>query len=409
MEVLYPRCAGLDVHKDTVVAAVRCVSVPTHHEVRTFATTTRGILELSEWLTASACTHVALEATGVYWKPLWHLLEADFEMVLANAQHVRNVPGRKTDVSDAAWLADLLAHGLIRGSFVPPARIQELRDLTRTRKQLVRETSQHVLRIQKVLEDANIKLASVLSSIVGQSGRAMLDAMIEGEADPERLAALAVGTAKKKHADLVEALRGRITAHHRSMIKLHLGIFDALQDAITEVDATLGKALAPIQANADLLTTMPGVSDVVAQVVLAEIGTDMSRFPSPGHLVSWAGLCPRNDESAGKRRSTRVRKGAPWLKTTLVTAAWAAIRKKNTYLRAQYHRIKTRRGGKKAILAVAASMLTACFFMLRDGVEYRELGADYLDKRDTTRTVTRLVRRLRDLGVDVKIADHQAS
>jgi transposase len=409
MEVLYPRCAGLDVHKDTVVAAVRCVSAPTHHEVRTFSTTTSGILELSEWLASYGCTHVALEATGVYWKPIWHLLEGDFEMVLANAQHVRNVPGRKTDVNDAAWLADLLAHGLIRGSFVPPARIQELRDLTRTRKQLVRETSQHVLRIQKVLEDANIKLASVLSSIVGQSGRAMLDAIIEGVVDPERLATLAVGTAKKKRAELVEALRGRVTAHHRSMIKLHLGLFDALQAAIAEVDATLGKALAPIQANARLLTTMPGVSDVVAQVVLAEIGTDMARFPSPGHLVSWAGLCPRSDESAGKRRSTRVRKGAPWLKTTLVTAAWAAVRKKNTYLRAQYHRIKTRRGGKKAILAVAASMLTACFFMLRDGVQYRELGADYLDKRDATRTVNRLVRRLRDLGVSVEVAGHPAS
>lgn len=409
MEVLYPRCAGLDVHKDTVVAAVRCVSVPIHHEVKTFATTTRGIIELAEWLTSHSCTHVALEATGVYWKPVWHLLEEDFEMVLANAQHVRNVPGRKTDVNDAAWLADLLAHGLIRGSFVPPARIQELRDLTRTRKQLVRETSQHVLRIQKVLEDANVKLASVLSSIVGQSGRAMLDAIVEGEVDPERLATLAVGTARKKQAELVEALRGRVTAHHRSMIKLHLGLFDALQAAIAEVDTTLGKTLAPIQKNARLLTTMPGVSDVVAQVVLAEIGTDMNRFPSPGHLVSWAGLCPRNDESAGKRRSTKLRKGAPWLKTTLVTAAWAAIRKKDTYLRAQYHRIKTRRGGKKAILAVAASMLTACFFMLRDGVEYRELGADYLDKRDASLTVNRLVRRLRDLGVSVEIATVGAS
>jgi transposase len=409
MEVLYPRCAGLDVHKETVVAAIRCVTAPMHHEVRTFATTTGQLMELSEWLSSHGCTHVAMEATGIYWKPIWHLLEGDFEMILANAQHIRNVPGRKTDVSDAAWIADLLAHGLIRGSFVPPARIQELRDLTRTRKQLVRETSQHVLRIQKVLEDANIKLASVLSSIVGQSGRAMLDAIVAGESDPERLATLAVGTAKKKTPELVEALRGRVSPHHRGLIKLHLGLFDALQIAIAEVDATLGKALAPIRENARLLTTMPGVSDVVAQVVLAEIGTDMGRFPSPAHLVSWAGLCPRNDESAGKRRSARVRKGAPWLKTTLVTAAWAAVRKKSTYLRAQYHRIKARRGGKRAILAVAASMLTACYFMLRDGLEYRELGADYLDKRDATRTVNRLVRRLRDLGVNVELTGHPAS
>jgi transposase len=401
MEVLYPRCAGLDVHKDSVMACVRCVSRPAHQEVRQFATTTAGLLALGDWLASHGCTHVAMEATGVYWKPVWHLLEGHFELVLANAQHVRNVPGRKTDVHDAMWLADLLAHGLIRSSFVPPAPIQALRDLTRTRKQLVREISQHSLRIQKTLEDANIKVASVLSNILGGSGRAMLAALIAGEADPERLADLAQGTARKKRPELIEALRGRVTAHHQAMLRLHLGVIAALEAALAEVDAALGKALAPIQARADLLTTMPGVSDIVAQVVLAEIGVDMTRFPTAAHLVSWAGLCPRNDESAGKRRSTRVRKSGQWLKTTLVTSAWAAVRVKESYLRAQFLRIKARRGPKKAILAVAASMLTAAYYMLRDGLEYRDLGPHYLDRRDRTKTINRLLRRLHDLGYAV--------
>jgi transposase len=344
-----------------------------------------------------------MEATGVYWKPVWHVLEGDFELVLANAQHVRNVPGRKTDVNDAMWIADLLAHGLIRSSFVPPARIQELRDLTRTRKQLVREICQHSLRIQKVLEDANIKVASVLSDVLGRSGRAMLAAIIVGENNPERLADLAQGTARKKKAELVEALRGRVTDHHREMLTLHLGLIAALESALRQVDAAVGKALAPIQARAQLLTTMPGVSDIVAQVVVAEVGVDMTRFPSAAHLVSWAGICPRNDESAGKRRSTRVRKSGTWLKTTLVTAAWAAVRVKDSYLRVQFLRIKSRRGPKKAILAVAASMLTAAYYMLRDGVEYRDLGPSHFDRHDRKKTVERLVRRLRELGCAVEM------
>lgn len=403
MEVLYPRCAGLDVHKDTVVACVRCVSEPQRREVRTFRTTTSELFELGDWLESHGCTHVAMEATGVCWKPVWHLLEGRFELVLANAQHIRNVPGRKTDVNDAMWIADLLAHGLIRPSFVPPARIQELRDLTRTRKQLVREISQHTLRIQKTLEDANIKLASVLSDVLGTSGRAMLDAILAGKDDPESLAELAVGTARRKKAELTEALRGRVTSHHRAILKLHLGVIDALESAVDKVDAAAGKLLAPIQARAALLTTMPGVSDIVAQVVVAEIGVDMSRFPTAGHLVSWAGLCPRNDESAGKRRSTRVRKSANWLKTTLVTAAWAAARKNDSYLRAQFLRIKSRRGAKKAILAVAASMLTAAYYMLRDGVAYRDLGPLHFDRRDKSKTIHRLVRRLNNLGCTVQV------
>ena len=309
---------------------MRCVSTPRHHEVRSFATTTTGLLALADWLMAHGCTHVAMEATGVYWKPVWHVLEADFALVLANAQHIRNVPGRKTDVNDAAWIADLLAHGLIRASFVPPGRIQALRDLTRTRKQLVREVAQHALRIQKVLEDANLKVASVLSNILGKSGRAMLAALLAGETDPERLAALAHGTARQKHAALVEALRGHVTPHHRTLLALHLQLVDALQAALADLEAAVGKALAPIRQQTRLLTTMPGISDTVAHVVVAEIGVDMTRFPTAAHLISWAGLCPRNDESAGKRRSTRARHGAPWLKTTLVTAAWAAVRTKGS-------------------------------------------------------------------------------
>lgn len=403
MEILYPRCAGLDVHKDTVVACIRCVSEPVHREVRTFGTMTAELIELAEWLASHDVTHVAMEATGVYWKPVWHMLEDDLTLVLANAQHIRNVPGRKTDVNDAMWIADLLAHGLIRSSFVPPAQIQDLRDLMRTRKQLVREVSQHALRIQKTLEDANVKVASVLSSVLGTSGRKMLTAIIAGQTDPEVLANMAVGNARKKKADLVEALRGRVTEHHRILLRLHLGLIESLEDALQEIDATVGKALEPIEARAKILTTMPGVSDIVARVIVAEIGIDMSRFPTAGHLISWAGLCPRSDESAGKRRSTRIRKSANWLKTALVTAAWAAARKKGSYLQALFHRLRARRGAKKAIVAVAASMLTAAYFMLRDGVEFRDLGPGHLDRRDQTKTINRLVKRLADLGCEVEV------
>lgn len=408
MQVLYKRCAGLDVHKDTVVACVRCVAPPMHQEVRTFGTTTTELLALADWLDEHQCTHVAMEATGVYWKPVWHVLEQQFDLVLANAAHIKNVPGRKTDANDAMWIADLLAHGLIRSSFVPPQAIQQLRDLTRTRKQLVREVSQHSLRIQKVLEDANLKLGSVLSDVLGKSGRAMLNAIVAGESDPAKLAMLAQGTARQKIAELREALRGRITEHHRTMLRLHLQVIDALQHTLAELDAAVGKALTPIRQRARLLTTMPGVSDLTANVILAEIGVDMSRFPTAGHLISWAGLCPRNDESAGKRRSTRVRQSGTWIKTTLVTAAWAAVRVKTTYLHAQFLRIKARRGGKKAILAVAASMLTAAYHMLRDGVEYVELGADFLDRKDRSKTIRRLLKRLQDLGCDVPVGAHMA-
>src|SRR5271154_4585846 len=305
MDVMHERCAGLDVHKAKIVACVRLtIGGKVNRECRTFDTTTTGLLALLAWLSESGCTHVAMEATGVYWKPVWNILsDGPFELTVANAQHIRNVPGRKTDVNDATWIADLLAHGLIRSSFVPPAAIQELRDLTRTRKQLVREMSQHSLRIQKVLEDANLKLGSVLSNVLGRSGVAMLEAIIAGESDPERLADLAQGNARKKRAELIEALRGRVTAHHRTMLKFHLDLIRAIQKTLQEVDAAVGKALTSIHERAQLLTTMPGISDIAAQVLVAEIGVDMSRFPDPGHLISWAGLCPRNDESAAKRVS----------------------------------------------------------------------------------------------------------
>jgi transposase len=404
MQVLYPRCAGLDVHKDMVMARVRCVSEPAHDETRSFDTTTTALLELGDWLTEHGVTHVAMEATGVYWKPIWHLLEERFELILANAQHIKNVPGRKTDVNDAGWIADLLAHGLIRSSFVPPAPIQELRDLTRTRKQLVREISQHSLRIQKTLEDANLKLGSVLSDVLGKSGRAILAALVKGQTDPQKLADLAQGNARKKRTELVEALRGRVRPHHQELLRIHLNLIDALHQALADVDARVGKTLAPIKDSARLLTTLPGVSELTAQVMVAEIGVDMGRFATDAHLISWAGLCPRNDESAGKRRSTRVRKGAPWLKTALVTAAWAAVRVKGSYLQAQFLRLKARRGAKKAILAVAASMLTAAYHMLKNGVEYQDLGADHFSRRDRSKAIQRLVRRLNDLGCEVQLA-----
>jgi transposase len=404
MDLLHPKCAGLDVHQQTVVACARVVEgASVTHERRTFGTTTADLSALRDWLTAHGCTHVAMESTGVYWKPIWQVLDGRFELVLANARHIRNIPGRKSDVNDATWIADLLAHGLIRGSFVPPAPVQELRDLTRTRKQLVREITQHTLRIQKTLEHANLKLTGLLSNILGVSGRAILQALVAGEQDPERLADLVHGRLKASRANLVAALHGRVTAHHRFLLQLHLTQVDALERAVREVEARLGAALAPFRTALDRLITMPGVSETVARVLVAEIGFDMTRFATAGHLVSWAGLCPRLDESAGKRLSTRTRPSNPWLKTTLVQAAWAATRKKDGYLRAQFLRLKSRRGPKKAILAVAASMLTAAYHMLKHDVDYRDLGADHFDRRDKPKLANRLIQRLHELGFTVEV------
>lgn len=405
MDVIYPRCAGLDVHKQTVVACVRLAgfgAAPTQ-EVRSFETTTSGLLALCDWLESFGIEHVAMEATGVYWKPVWHVLEGHFELVLANAAHVKNVPGRKTDVNDATWLADLLAHGLIRASFVPPVAVQELRTLTRTRKQFVRERGSHAQRIEKLLEDANLKLGVVLSDILGKSGRAVLQALIDGESDPERLVAC-IGRVKASRGELIEALRGRASNHHRFMLKLHLAHIDALDKAVADIEQEVGRGLEPFRQAAKLLSTMPGLSSVSANVVVAEIGIDMSRFASSAHLLSWACLCPRNDESAGKRRSTRLRRGGKWLKTTLVQAAWAAVKVKGSYLQAQFHRLRARRGVKKAIVAVAASMLTAAWHMLRDGTEWHDLGAAHFDRADASKTAARLIRRLQQIGYAVHAA-----
>src|ERR671916_324613 len=404
MEVIHPRCAGLDVHKDTVVASARLAAgSEVRVEVQTFATTTTGLLALSAWLAERGCTHVAMEATGVYWKPVWHILAGgDFTLVLANAAHVRNVPGRKTDVADATWLAELLAHGLIRASFVPDAPTQALRALLRTRKQLVRERASHVQRLQKTLEDANIKLASVLADVTGTSGRAILEALIAGETEPATLAALANQRVRAPRGKPEEAPRGRVTSHHRFLLRLHLRQVDALEAAVAEIDREVEAELEPFRAAVRLLISIPGVSALSAEVIVAEIGTDMRRFPTAGHLLSWAGLCPRSDESAGKRRSTRLRRGAPWLKTTLVQCAWAATRKKASYLQAQFRRLRARRGPKRAICAVAASILTAAYHMLRDGTFYQDLGPDHFSRRTRSDRTARLVSQLTALGYTVQ-------
>jgi transposase len=402
MELLYPRCAGLDVHQKTVVACVRITSAGhTTHDVRTFETTTKALGALSDWLTEHEITHVVMESTGVYWKPVWHILDGHFELVLANASHVRNVPGRKTDVNDAMWLADLLAHGLIRPSFVPGAEFQDLRDLTRTRKQLVRELARHTQRIQKTLEDANIKLTSVITDIFGMSGRAFLQAIVAGETDPEKLANLTRGRLKASRTQIVEALRGRVTEHHRFMLKLHLDQVGAIEAAIERVEGRLGERLEPFREQVRLLTTIPGVSETTAQVIASEMGVDLMRFRSADSLVSWAGLCPRSDESAGKRRNTRIRKGAQWLKTTLVQAAWAAARTKKSYFRALFHRLKARRGTMKAIVAVAASMLRTIYYMLTRGQQYADLGENHFDALAQVKTANRLLKRLKDIGIEV--------
>jgi transposase len=401
MDLLYLKCAGLDVHPRSVSACARLVvDGQASHEVRTFGTSTRELRVMAEWLSSHGCTHVAMESTGVYWKPVWHVLEGRFELVLANAMYIRNIPGRKSDVKDAVWIADLLAHGLLRGSFVPPEKIQDLRDLTRTRKQLTREITRHTQRIQKTLEDANVKLTEVISSVLGTSGRAILRALIAGENDPGKLVDLTEGRLKAPREKLMDALQGRITEHHRFMLKLHLDQVENLERAVRDLEARADQG--SFRAATELLTTIPGVSHVTARVIVAEIGDDMRRFPTAGNLISWAGLCPRLDESAGKQRSNRTRRGAPWLKTVLVQAARAAANKRDSYPRAQYLRLKARRGPNKAVLAVAATLLTAAYHMLKYGVEYRDLGPNHFD-RDKELQANRLIRRLKALGLQVVV------
>ena len=410
MELLHSTCAGLDVHKTTVVACVRRVVGSTvETEVRTFATTTAGLITLGEWLVAAGVTCAAMEATGVYWKPVWHILSDEtFELVLVNAAHVKNVPGRKTDVADATWLAELTAHGLVKPSFVPPRAVDDLRTLMRTRKQLVRERTANVQRLHKTLETANIKLDSVIADIVGQSGRAMLEGLIAGETDPAKLAGLGHRRLKATPAELAAALQGRITEHHRFMLRLHLDHIDAIDKAIGSIDARAGATIDPFRAAAELIETVHGIGRLAARTIIGEIGIDMSRFKTAGHLLSWAGMVPRNDESAGKRRSTRLRHGGTWLKTLLVQCAWAAVRKKGTYLSAQFYQIAARRGAKRAIMAVAGSILTAIYHMLQTGETYRDQGAGRLQQRTLANQTRRLTKRLAELGYIVHVTPIQS-
>lgn len=378
--------------------------------VRTFGTTTAELWALCEFLHEHGVTDVALEATGIYWRPVWHILEPEgLQLCLGNAAHIKNVPGRKSDVNDATWMADLHAHGLIKHSFVPPEPIEQLRMLTRTRKQLIRERAEHVQRIHKVLEDCNIKLTSVVTDVMGKTGRAIVDALCAGQNDPQKLAELACGTLRSRKAELGEALRGRVSAHHVYLLKLHLGLFDALTQTVAGLDQKLEEQLRPFVEQVQLLATIPGVKEQTAEVILSEIGSDMNRFPTAGHLRSWAGLCPRMDESAGKKRSTRIRKGAPWLKTALVQAAWGAVRTRGSYLQTLYQSIKNRRGSsKKAIVAVAAAMLTAAYHMLQRRQPYKDLGAHYRERRDKVRVAQRLIRRVQALGFQVQVLPQAA-
>jgi transposase len=405
MEVLHPHCAGLDVHKDSVVACIRHMvegKVTTH--VKTFKTTTQELMALSEWLSTEAATHIAMEATGVYWKPVWHILsDGEFELILANAAHVKNVPGRKTDVNDAVWLADLMAHGLIKASFVPDEPTQQMRDLLRTRKQMVRERSSHIQRIQKTLEDANIKLDSVVTNILGLSGRRIIEALIAGQTMPQALATLAHRNLKATVDELEASLRGRVTRHHRFLLKLHLDQIDAIDAAVARIDEEVNVNVEPFRVAIEMLSAIPGVGDLSATVIVSEIGIDMSRFETAAHLISWAGLCPKNDQSAGKRRSNRMKKGAPWLKSTLIQCAWCASRTKGSYLQAQYLRLRSRRGAKKAVCAVAASILTAIYHMLKNGTLYQDLGTSYFDNRAKDKQALRLIDRLKNLGFEVQI------
>ena len=416
MEVLHASVAGLDVHKDSVVACVRTMSKgKAKRECRTFETTTAALEALRDWLISCECTLVAMEATGVYWMPIWKLLlGGGFTMNIANARHIKAVPGRKTDMNDAMWIADLAAYGLIKASFVPDEEYQELRTLMRTRKQFVREQTSNVQRIQKTLTEANIRLDSVISDIMGVNGRRMLEAMIKGVRDPGKLAALGDRRLKATPKELYEALHGRLTEHHRFMLKLHLDQYDELEKTIRLIDAEVERRVAHLDKEAkaaetpfsrliELLVSIPGVSDLSAITILAEIGRDMSRFPTAGHLVAWAGLCPGQNESAGKRKSSRLRKGAPWLKAMLIQCAWAAKRSKTSYYSAQFFRIQSRRGPQKAICAVAASILTAIYHILKDGVPHQDLGVDYFNKRKPEAKVKRLVAQIAKLGFEATL------
>ena len=407
MEVVYARCAGLDVHKKSIAA---CVRIPGGQagrraaEVRTFRTTLAGLAELTAWLATHAVTHVAMESTGIYWRPVYAVLEGVVEVVLVNAWHVKMVPGRKTDVRDCEWLTQLLECGLLRASFIPPRPIRDLRDLTRLRKTPIRERSHHVNRIAKTLELANIKLGSVATDIMGKTGRAVITALSAGIDDPARLAACAQGLLRKKQRELEEALTGHPRSHHAFLLQRHLALIDALDEQIAILDRQIADAMAPLQPAAGLAQTIPGIGQRACEALLAETGVDMDRFPTAAHLASWARVCPGSHESAGKRHPVATGKGAVWLRATLQEVAWAAARSKKSYYHALYLRLKARRGAKKAIVAVQHAILVALWHMLKHGVPHHDLGADYFARRNTDRLRRHHVRRLEQLGYQVVLS-----
>jgi transposase len=405
MEIIYPRCCGLDVHKREVVACTVITGsdgIPSK-TIRAFGTMTPDILALADWLVAHEVTHIAMESTGVYWKPIWNLLEESFALLLVNARHVKAVPGRKTDVRDCEWLAELLRHGLLTGSFVPDRPQRELRELTRYRTSLVRERTAAANRLQKTLEGANIKLASVATDVLGKSGREILAALVAGETNGVALAQLAQGRLREKIPQLERALAGCIGPHQRFLVAEQLAHVDFLDVAIARVSAEIAERVRPDEDAITRLDTIPGVGRSVAEALVAEIGSDLTRFSNAKHLASWAGLCPGNNESAGKRHSGKTRKGSPWLRACLVQAAHAAARTKGTYLAAQYRRLAARRGRAKAAVAVAHSILRIAYHVLTQGTDYRDLGGNYFDERDRQGVKRRLVHRLEALGYQVSL------
>lgn len=406
MRVVHSDCAALDLGKDVIVAAVRLQdAAEIKRECRTFGATGQQLLSLASWLEHEGVTHVVMEATGSYWKAVWHVLENRFVLTLANPAHIKNVPGRKSDANDATWMADLHAHGLVRGSFVPPREIGALRDLTRTRKQFVREVNRHTQRIQKTLDIAGIKLTGVVSEVLGVSGRAILRALVAGETDPKKLARLGHPRLRASRERLEEALHGLLDDHQRRLIRMHLTLIENLESSIAELDLEIAKAVMPFRDIVERVQAVPGLSAINTPAVLAEIGIDMSRFLTHRHLVSWARLCPRLDQSAGKVHSRRTMKGAVWIKELMIQAAWAAIKNRNTYLHAQFLRLRARRGSQKAIVAVAASILTILYYIIRDGSTYEDLGIGHFVGRDRTRAARRLVARLQQLGYNVSVQE----
>lgn len=407
MEVIVARCAGLDVHKKQVTVCVRAPDVGggRRGEVQTFPTTLGGLTELAGWLDAERVTGVVMEATGSYWKPVWAVLEdAGFELLLVNARHVKAVPGRKTDVKDAEWLAELLEVGLLRGSFVPPPAIRQLRDLTRYQKRLIQDRVREANRVDKVLEDAVIKLGSVASNTLGVSGRAMIEALIAGERDPQRLAALAKGTLRSKIPELIEALEGRFSDHHAALLRMHLDHIDYLDRSIAVLDERIDELINPFDEARERLCTIPGVGRRVANVIIAETGGDMTRFPTPGHLASWAGLCPGNNESAGKHRTGKTRPGNRWLTEALTQAAWASARSRDNFLKARFWRLARRIGKKKAAIAVAHQILAITWHLLTDHTDYQDLGVDwYQHHPNRQRRTNYLIEQLQALGHNVTL------